>query len=79
MEQKSNIITCEACKKKGKRSIYHLWPKKKWDGAGPTVTLCEACHRRLERMIRDAEVLLPERYEEIYQRFLETFLEDEDE
>ena len=78
MEQKQNKIICPICGRKGKRSTHHLKPQRFWHGEGQTVELCEACHRELERLIRDAEILPAWQYENIYYEFLAVKLKERD-
>ena len=70
MEQKQDKIICPFCGKKGKRTYHHLWPKHAYGDTGPLREICEKCHRELEKVIRNAEILPKWRYEHIYYQFL---------
>ena len=71
MKKHVDKILCPICKKMGTKSSHHVLPKRYFDDIGKTVTLCRACHDKLERYIKQAEVLPAERYIELFEEFVE--------
>lgn len=56
-----------------RKSRHHIYPKRFFGGGGPTVPLCEECHRILEqKWIPPFQQLTREQYRQVLAFFCET-------
>ena len=67
---------CAKCKKeingdkKHKGGRHHIYPRRHFGGAGPTIDLCQECHTAIEKLIPEEPKLKKERYTKIMIDFL---------
>lgn len=64
---------CPTCGNYGRTDEHHLYPQIHFDGAGPTINICEDCHQRgVEQIMPPREKRLTKKeYRQIFRCFVE--------